>query len=94
MSARDNILARIRAQSGRQGLTSEAELAAVRDHINRRERGPLPSIARDNPLERFVRESGRLQSSVEIVAEKKDVPQAVARYLSQNGLETDRRAHV
>ncbi len=86
MSARDHILARIRSQSGRSGLTTDAELAAVRAHISQQERGPLPSIALENPLERFVRESERLKSSVDTVTDKKDVPQAVARYLSQNSL--------
>ncbi len=87
MSARDNILARIRSQSGRGGATSEAELTAVRAHIAQRIRGPLPSIGRDASPDRFVQESERLNSTVAEVASRKDVPQAVARYLEKNGLE-------
>ena len=45
MSARENILARIREKSGRRGATTEEESAAVRTHIAQHVRGPLPSIA-------------------------------------------------
>jgi L-lactate dehydrogenase complex protein LldG len=86
MSARDNILNRIRTQSGKQGATTTAELDSARAHIARRERGPLPSIAHENPLQRFISECDRLKSTVETVADKKDIPQALARYLSQNSL--------
>jgi len=88
MSARENILARIRSQSGRTGATATAtELAAVRSHIAQRIRGPLPSIAADAPITRFVAECERLKSTVDEVANLDDVPQALARYLKQNGLE-------
>ena len=88
MSARENILARIRSQSGRTGATaSTAELASVRTHIAQRIRGPLPSIAADAPLTRFVAECERLKSTVDVVAQIDDVPQALARYLKQNSLE-------
>jgi len=88
VSARENILARIRAQSGRTGATATAaELAAVRSHIAQQMRGPLPSIASDPPLARFIGECERLKSSVDEVAHINDVPQALARYLKQNSLE-------
>jgi L-lactate dehydrogenase complex protein LldG len=86
MSARDNILNRIRTQSGKQGATTTAELDSARSHIARRERGPLPSIAHDNPVQRFINECDRLKSTVETLADKKDISQALARYLSQNSL--------
>jgi hypothetical protein len=86
MSARDNILNRIRTQSGKQGATTTAELDSARSHIARRERGPLPSIAHENPLQRFINECDRLKSTVETLADKKNIPQALARYLSQNSL--------
>ena len=88
MSARDNILARIRQNSGRAGLTSGAELSQVRQHISRRERGPQPSIARESPVARFVQESDRLKSTVAEVNTLADVPQAAAAYLMQNRLES------
>ncbi len=88
MSARENILNRIRRQSGRSGPTTDAELTMVREYIVRRESGPLPSIAHENALERFVSESARLKSTVEQLPGIENVPQAVARYLQQNGLET------
>ncbi len=88
MSARENILHRIRQQSGRSGGTTDAEMASVRAHIARRESGPLPSIAHENSLERFISESARLKSTVEQLQSIDDVPPAVARYLQQNSLET------
>lgn len=88
MSARDNILARIRKNSGREGLTTGLELSQVRTHIARQERGPQPSIARDNPVARFIQESDRLKSTVAEVNSLADVPQAAAAYLKQNSLES------
>ena len=88
MSARDNILNRIRAQSGRAGTTSSAELDAVRAHIAKRIRGPQPSITHDNPLARFIRESDRLKSSVDEVDNLAQVPHAVAAYLRDHRLPT------
>jgi L-lactate dehydrogenase complex protein LldG len=89
MSARENILARIRANSGKRGQTTPSEIDAVRSHIAMRMRGPLPSIARDNPLTRFQQESERLKSSVDVVASMQDVPAAAAKYLRENGLTTN-----
>ncbi len=88
MSARENILNRIRRQTGRNGMTTEVELAAVREHIARRVSGPLPSIAFEDPLVRFISESERLKSSVARVDRLQDVPLATAAYLRQNGLKT------
>ncbi len=87
MSARDNILNRIRTQSGRAGVTTEAELADVRNHIARRERGPMPSIAHDEPVARFIRECERLKTTVDEVASIENIPQALAGYFEQNDLE-------
>ena len=87
MSARENILARIRQQSGRSGITTEAELQSVRDHITKKTRGPLPSIAHEEPIKRFIRACEQLKSSVEEVPSLRDAPLALARYLEQNSLE-------
>ena len=86
MSARDNILTRIRAQSGRSGATSEAELQAVRAHITQRERGPLPSIARDEPVAHFIAECDRLKTTVARVQSTADVPTEIARYIAAENL--------
>jgi L-lactate dehydrogenase complex protein LldG len=88
VSARDNILARIRRNSGRTGPTTGVELSQVRTHIARQERGPQPSISRDDPIARFILESDRLKSTVAEVNRPADVPQAAAAYLKQNSLES------
>jgi len=86
VSARDNILNRIRTQSQRTGVTSAEELVDVRAHIAERARGPLPSTARENPLTRFISECERLKTSVDSVASLNDVPLALASYLRKNTL--------
>lgn len=86
MSARDNILARIREKSGRAGPTGEAELAAVRAHIAQHQRGPLPSLARHDPVAHFIAECARLNTTTAEVAAIQDVPTEIARYLAANAL--------
>jgi L-lactate dehydrogenase complex protein LldG len=86
VSARENILRRIRSQSGREGTTTDAERAAAREHIAKHTRGPLPSIAQGDPVERFVAECARVKTSVEQLASGQDVPKAAAQYLAQNAL--------
>ena len=86
MSARDNILARIREKSGRTGLTSEMELDLVRTHIARHERGPLPSIARHDPVTHFISECARLKSTTAELTDLAAVPAEVARYVAANTL--------
>lgn len=87
MSARDNILARIRSQSRKIGATSESELSAVRSHIARHERGPIPSIARHDPVEHFIKECARLTTTLAEVDGAADVPREVARYLASTSLQ-------
>ncbi len=89
MSARENILARIRANSAKLGETTQTEIDAVRSHISTRTRGPLPSIAHENPLTRFQQESERLKSTVDVVEDISGVPTSVAKYLRDNGLSLD-----
>ncbi|MFN6169803.1 MAG: lactate utilization protein C, partial [Burkholderiales bacterium] len=78
MSARDNILARIRKNSGREGLTTGLELSQVRTHIARQELGPQPSIARDSPVGRWLQECDGLKSTVEAGVRLAEVPRAAA----------------
>ena len=82
MSARENILARIRANSGKQGMTTEAELAVARMVISKRTRGPLPGFARHDPVQHFIAECDRLKTTLTEVASLADVPDEIGRYLS------------
>ncbi len=86
MSARENILARIRRQTGKPGATSEAELAAVRGHIALAERGPQPSIARHDPIENFIRECARLSTTITEIEDPAQIPFEAARYLAERKL--------
>ena len=86
MSARENILARIRSKSGKPGITSAGEIAAVRSHIAQHERGPMPSFAMHDPLEHFIEECARLTTTIAEVPGAADVPREVARYLSSKSL--------
>lgn len=88
MSAREKILSRIRAAQGRAGSEpTAAELAAVRAHIGKRERGPQPGIARTaDPLAQFKRECDRVGTTHSEAASLAALPEAVARYLDANGL--------
>jgi L-lactate dehydrogenase complex protein LldG len=86
MSARENILARIRSQSGKTGPTTEAELAAARAVIAARTRGPLPGFAQHPPVQHFIEECDRLKTSVAEVASLADVPNEIARYVAAESL--------
>ena len=82
MSARENILARIRGQSRKGGATTECELAAVQAHISRHERGPVPSFAMHDPVKHFVEECARLTTTITEVAGLADVPGELVRYIA------------
>ena len=87
MSARENILARIRSQSAKAGVTTEGELDAVRAHISKHERGPLPTFAMHDPVQHFIEECARLSTTITEVAEVVDVPREVARYIASARLQ-------
>lgn len=84
MSARDRIIARIRAAQGSQGEPSPAVRAAVERHISQHPQGPRPRSDWD-PVARFRERALSLSSTVETVANLSDAPQAVARYLAGIG---------
>ncbi len=88
MSARDNILRRIRSRQGREGSEpTAAELDRVRARIALRAPGPQPSIARPaDSAGRFRAECDRLGTTWSQVEGLAEVPAAVARYLEANGL--------
>jgi L-lactate dehydrogenase complex protein LldG len=90
MSARENILNRIRLNSGRQGDTTSGEREGVRAVIAQRARGPVPTFAQGDSatvLARFISECERLKSTVDSVDKLQFVPQALAGYCEQNSLE-------
>jgi L-lactate dehydrogenase complex protein LldG len=87
MSARENILARIRANSGRSGLTTAAEMDAARAVIQARARGPLPGFGRHEPVQHFIEECERLKTTLSEAVSLAEVPRAVARYLTEQNLQ-------
>jgi L-lactate dehydrogenase complex protein LldG len=94
MSARENILARIRKQQGRTGAApTEAELAQVRAAIAQRPIGPLPGIAHVvDPVGQFRLECDRLATTHTEAQARADVAREVRRYLDANSL--DRRVLI
>lgn len=85
MTARDNILSRIRTAQGRSGAPDEQERAAVEAHIGAHPPGPRPQAAWED-IARFADCAVKLSTTVDRVVSLADVPQAVARYLEQNKL--------
>lgn len=87
-AARRNILARIRAASGRPAEPEPSEREAVADYLARHPLGPRPELPADREglTARFVDEARLLASTVDIVESLDDVPAAAARYLAQLGI--------
>lgn len=86
MSARENILARIRAAQGRSGSAPNAqERAAVAAHLREHPAGPRPQSGWD-PVARFRERALSLASTVAEVTSLAAVPQAVAAFLRGNNL--------
>ena len=88
MTARDNILGRIRVAQGRRGAPTAEERATVASHVRAHPPGPRPQSGWD-PVARFSECAFRLSTTVDRVASRSDVPGAVARYLEQNKLPRD-----
>ncbi len=85
MSARDNILARIRAQQGKSGTPTAEEHADVDSYIATHPQSARPRIEGD--LRALFRARAlELASTVDEVASLEAVPQAVAAYLRDGGL--------
>lgn len=84
MSARDNILARIRsANANRLAGTDAAE--SVRARLREHARGPLPKMEWDL-LQRFKASCLAAASTFDEVRGQREVAAAVARYLKENSL--------
>jgi len=89
MSARDNILARIRRQQGRSGPTTAEEMALVRANIRDHSIGPQPNAARaEDSVALFKSECTRLLTTFAEVNEA-DVPGEVARYCDDANIRKD-----
>jgi L-lactate dehydrogenase complex protein LldG len=83
MSAREDILQRVRAGLGKGDVA--VRRAAAEACMNNPQRGPQPQLAGDL-AGRFANKALSLASSVERVGGSDEVPAAVARYLAQHGL--------
>ena len=86
MSARDNILGKIRGALGRSRPMTETEAAALRAKLRDHPRGPQPAMNWE-PVSRFRERCLSLSSTVDEVATLDQVPAAVGRYLAGSGLE-------
>jgi L-lactate dehydrogenase complex protein LldG len=85
MTARESILARIRARQGKTPVATEAERAAVRAHVQARPASVRPRMDWE-PLARFRERAEGLASTVDEVETLAAVPAAVARYLEASRL--------
>jgi L-lactate dehydrogenase complex protein LldG len=85
MSARDNILRRIREANGREAGTSAKEREIVLARLDARARGPLPTMDWQT-LPRFRERCIAMMSTFDEVASLAEVPRAVASYVKQNNL--------
>lgn len=83
MTARDEILGRVRAGVGKEDFA--ARRAAAEAYMAARRRGPQPVIGGELAT-RFRAKAESLSSTLEAVAEAHEVPTAVARHLQQQGL--------
>lgn len=85
MSARENIIKRIRAANGKPGTATAQEREAVVARLRAHARGPLPSMDWE-PLPRFRERCIAMMSTVDQIDSRAQLPQAVAKYLRENNL--------
>lgn len=83
MSARDEILGRVRSGVGKPDFAARRAVAEA--YLSSRGRGPQPILG-ENLIERFSARATTLSSSVERVSGSTDAPVAIARFLSANAL--------
>jgi L-lactate dehydrogenase complex protein LldG len=95
-AARRNILARIRAASGRGPQPESSELEAAADYLARHPAGPRPPMPTDAAglVARFVEQARLMATTVEEVEALPEVPAAVRHYLNENGLPREAVAWV
>lgn len=85
MTARDEILGRVRAGVGKQDFATRR--AAAEAYMAARPRGPQPVLGGELAA-RFRAKAESLSSTVDAVADEREVPAAVARHLQQHSLPT------
>ncbi len=83
MSARDNILARIRSANASHEVSDAS--GAVVARLDSHPRGPMPKMEWD-PRQRFKASSVAAASTIDEVRSRDAVPESVARYLRKNEL--------
>ena len=85
-AARRNILARIRAASGRSAQPEAAEREAVADYLNRHPAGPRPAMPADREglTARFVDEARLMATTVELVDSLDEAIEHINRYGSKH----------
>lgn len=85
MSARDNILRRVREARQAGAVPTAEEARRVDERIRARTVGPRPAVQGDL-VERFLGQCERMSSTVARVARLEDVPGSVSTFLSGKGL--------
>ena len=78
-SARDAMLGRVRRALGKTARDGKA-IADAQAYIAAHAQGPRPGLPRDLPM-RFVQRASDMESTVERVPDRREIPAAVARYL-------------
>ncbi len=78
-AARDAVLARVRAALGKKGDRTDAR-AAADAYVARHAHGPRPAMPVDL-VERFIMRATDMESTVERLADRREIPTAVARYV-------------
>jgi L-lactate dehydrogenase complex protein LldG len=87
MSTRDDILGRVREKLGRNADNAATARRAIEACLAARQQGPRPRVDGEL-LACFKQKSESLSTTVDVVAEWRLVPAAVARYLAANRLPT------
>jgi len=77
--ARDAVLARVRKALGKTGERAAAR-AAADAYVAAHEHGPRPAMPADL-VDRFLKRATDMESTVERLTDRRDIPTAVARYL-------------
>ncbi len=78
-SARDSVLRRVRAALGKTGPDA-TELVQAQAYIDAHARGPVPALDGDR-ISRFIKRAADMESTVDRIARREDIPAAIARYL-------------
>jgi L-lactate dehydrogenase complex protein LldG len=83
-AARDDVMARVRKALGKRER-DEPGLAAAEGYLAARAQGPRPALAGDL-VERFMRRARDMESTVERIADRSEIPAQIARYLQASQL--------